>query len=286
MKTSINIGIVGLGIVGEACKFGFEKNGHRVYGFDTDPEKGCADADSWVSMRDNADIIYVCVPTPSRDDGSCETAIVHETILNLVSEGYNGIIAIKSTVNPGTTELIRGMHCRKTGREDFQGEIIFVPEFLRERCAITDFTELNRVLVVGCHSSYAYELVIKCHGDFPMECMQVTPTQAELIKYYNNCFGAVRVTLANEFYELCDSFGEEYTPVKRGMLKAGNLPDQYFDVNDNCRGWSSICWNKDLPAILDTAKFRNVDMPIVKKTVKANKKYRATPFKDTRESYE
>jgi|SaaInlV_100m_DNA_2_1039680.scaffolds.fasta_scaffold00699_2 UDPglucose 6-dehydrogenase len=266
----MRIGIIGLGVVGDACKFGFEKNGHVVQPYD--PAKGHND----LSSLEDTEIVYICVPTPMNDDGSCDISIVEQAVQNLCDISYCGVVSIKSTVPPGTTKNFDCPMFR---------EIIFVPEFLRERCAIIDFVELNRLLVVGCKNDDVYELVKDCHGDFPHESIKVTPTQAELIKYCHNCFGALRVTVANEFYELCTSLGEEYVPVKRGLLKSGSLPDQYFDVNSNVRGWSSICWNKDLPALLSLADSLNVDMPIMKQTLEANHLYKSTPFKGTRENY-
>jgi UDPglucose 6-dehydrogenase len=270
----MKIGIIGSeGVVGSACKFGFEKQGHTVVCHDKKLETS-------LSSLFNCPIVYICVPTPKSDDGSCDTSIVETVVTELKEGAYGGVVVLKSTVSPGTTETLGGF---------FSGwgfsELCFCPEFLRERSAVTDFVELNNVLIIGANNKKSQKLIKRCHGDLPKSTICCTPTQAELIKYYHNCFGALRVSFANEFYELCKSMDEDYVPVKRGLLKANNLPDQYFDVNDNVRGWSSICWNKDLPAILSLAKEQGIDMPMVEATVESNKKYKSTPFKDTRESY-
>ena len=270
----MKIGIVGLGIVGEACKFGFEKQGHTVLVHDKKLKT------SIISLLD-CPIIYICVPTPKNEDGSCDTSIVKDVLEDLIGISFMGCVVIKSTVPPGTcNKIISDINYY------IFSELCFCPEFLRERCAITDFVELNNVLIIGAYKKKSQKLIKECHGDLTKKTICCTPTQAELIKYYNNCFGALRVSFANEFYELCKSLGEDYVPVKRGLLKANNLPDQYFDVNENVRGWSSICWNKDLPAILNLAKEQGVDMPMVQATVDSNAKYKKTPFKDTRETYE
>lgn len=270
----MKIGIIGLGIVGEACKFGFEKQGHTVVVHDKKLKTS-------LSPLLDCPIVYICVPTPSNTDGSCDVSIVESVLNDLKKFDYDGVVVVKSTVPPGTCAEWRASY------DHFSfSELCFCPEFLRERSAVTDFVELNNVLVVGADRKKSQRLITECHGDLPKSVICCTPTQAELIKYYNNCFGALRVSFANEFYELCKSMDEDYVPVKRGLLKANNIPDQYFDVNDNVRGWSSICWNKDLPAVLSLAKEQGVDMPMVQATVESNKKYKSTPFKDTRESYE
>ena len=121
----MKIGIIGLGVIGSACKYGFEKLGHSVKVHDTK-------LDSKIIDILNTDICYVCVPTPSNSDGSCDISIVNNVVKELKDYNYRGVVAIKSTVKPTTTEKLK----EETGLE-----ICFVPEFLRERCAISDFIE-------------------------------------------------------------------------------------------------------------------------------------------------
>ena len=78
---------------------------------------------------------------------------------------------------PGTTDYL----AEKTGLK-----ICFVPEFLRERCAISDFIDNHDLCVIGCHSQKTYDLIKSVHGSLPDEFVRCTPTEAELIKYFNN----------------------------------------------------------------------------------------------------
>ena len=168
----MKIGIIGIGIIGGACKYGFEKLGHNVI---------CHDIILNTSIQDVLDtqITYVCVPTPSNEDGSCDTSIVESVVHELNKLGYSGIVAIKSTVKPTTTEML----IKETGME-----ICFVPEFLRERCSISDFTENHDLLAIGTNSQTAYEMIKKCHGSYPKNHSHLTPTEAELLKYYSKCY--------------------------------------------------------------------------------------------------
>ena len=72
----MKIGIIGLGVIGSACKYGFEKLGHNVIGHDIRLETKIEDVL-------DADICYVCVPTPSREDGSCDVSIVEKVVNEL-----------------------------------------------------------------------------------------------------------------------------------------------------------------------------------------------------------
>jgi UDPglucose 6-dehydrogenase len=263
----MKIGIVGCGIVGGACKFGFQKLGHQVIVHDIKMK-------TKISIVIPCDIIYICVPTPMKDDGSCCTSFVESVVNDLDNLNYNGIVVIKSTVPPGTTE--------KLYRDNFK-DLAFVPEFLRERCAISDFVEHQKLLAVGTYNKSTYDAVLECHGHFPHYKIQLTPTQAEILKYYHNTFNALRVVFANEFYEISNFFNEDYGPIKNALLKTSNLPDIYLDVNQNMRGYSSICWNKDIPALIALCKNKNINIPLINMIPIANNNYIKTPFSGTRE---
>jgi len=134
----MKIGIVGLGVVGTACKNGFEKLGHKVYGHDIK---------LYTSINDvlDTEVCYICVPTPSNEDGSCDISIVEDIVSQLNNLDYNGIVAIKSTVEPGTN---------KTFRDKYKNiRLYFVPEFLRERCA-TDFSNSYKALRITFANSF------------------------------------------------------------------------------------------------------------------------------------
>ena len=92
----MHLGIIGLGLVGSAIRYGFEKLGHEVSLHDIKYD---------TSIRDvvSSELCFVCVPTPSLDSGQCNTEVVESVIDQLSDIGYGGLIAIKSTVEPGTT---------------------------------------------------------------------------------------------------------------------------------------------------------------------------------------
>ena len=154
----MNIGVVGVGVVGGACKFGFELLGHNVLVHDIALETTIDDVL-------DTEAVFICVPTPRADDGSCDVSIVEQVIADLKTRDYKGILAIKSTVVPGTTERLR----EETGLN-----VCFVPEFLRERCAITDFTENHDVCIIGCEDDMTYKILKDCHGSFPEKFVRLS----------------------------------------------------------------------------------------------------------------
>ena len=262
----MKIGVIGLGVIGEACQYGFEKLGHEVLVHDIRFE---------TTIRDvmDAEIVYVCVPTPQNEDGSCDTSIVESVIRDLKKEGYNGTVAIKSTVVPGTTEKLR----EETGME-----ICFVPEFLRERCSISDFTENHDLLAVGTESTDVYDTVVKCHGHYPQSYSKISPTEAEILKYYSNVINALKIVFANEMYEVCKSVGADYSAVKNTFIKRGTTHDMYLDVNENFRGYGGMCLPKDTSAMAAFVESKGLDLGLFQTIEDENKKFKRTVFKGMR----
>jgi len=258
----MKIGIIGVGIIGGACKYGFEKLGHKVI---------CHDIALDTNIEDVLDtqITYICVPTPSDEDGSCNTSIVESVVHELHTLGYSGIVAIKSTVKPTTTEKL----IKETGME-----ICFVPEFLRERCSISDFTENHDLLAIGSHSQTTYEMVKLCHGSYPKSHSHLTPTEAELLKYYSNVINALKVVFANEMYEICKTVGADYTKVKETFIKRGTTKDLYLDVNDNFRGYAGMCLPKDTKALDSFVKELGLDLKLFETMESENNKFKKTVF--------
>lgn len=258
----MKIGIIGLGIIGSACKFGFEKLGHKVLVHDVIMKTKLEDLI-------NCEIIYICVPTPSNEDGSCNTSIVEQVVLDINKLSYSGVVAIKSTVKPTTTQNLI---------EQTDLKICFVPEFLRERCAITDFTENHDLLAIGTESEDVFNLVKKCHGIYPKNIVQLKPTEAELLKYYSNVYNAIKITFANEIYEICQKLNVNYNDIKNAFIKRGTTKDIYLDVNENFRGYAGMCLPKDTKALNSLVRELGLDLDLFYIIDKENDKFIKTVF--------
>ncbi len=263
----MKIGIVGLGIIGSAAKYGFEKLGHNVLVHDTKLNTSLSDLLF-------CEIIYVCVPTPANEDGSCNTEIVERVVDDLINLNFTNIIAIKSTVEPGTTQKL----IEKYSSEN----ICFVPEFLRERCAVSDFTENHDLLAIGSSNNSVQEKILSSHGNYPKSHKFLKPTEAELLKYYSNIFNALRIIFANEMYEICNSLGVDYSEIKKAYVLR-NTKDMYLDVNENFRGYGGVCLPKDTKAIAALCKKLNLDLKLFETIDIENSKFKTTVFDNMRE---
>ena len=262
----MEIGIIGLGIIGSACKFGFEKLGHKVLGHDII-------LNTKINDLLGCEVIYICVPTPSNEDGSCNTSIVEEVVLELNKLNYKGVVAIKSTVKPTTTLKLQNTTTL---------EICFVPEFLRERSALVDFIENHDLLAIGTKNKEVFNLIKEFHGHYPQNISQLDPTEAEILKYYSNVLNALKVTFANEMYEICEKLNVNYTKIKNAFVKRGTTKDVYLDVSDNFRGYAGMCLPKDTKALAALVKELDLDLDLFRVIDEENDKFKPTVFEGMR----
>jgi UDPglucose 6-dehydrogenase len=264
----MKIGIVGLGIVGSAVKYGLERLGHQISSYDI------KNGGTLEEVLD-AEIVYLCLPTPQSDSGHCDISIIENVVDQLVNKhNYRGIIAVKSTVAPGTTESLRTRFPDAT--------LCHVPEFLRERAAFVDFTDNHDVCVIGTESGDVFEMVKESHGHYPKQFIKMSPTEAEISKYFNNVYNATLITFANAFYEVCKRSGANYSVVKDAMVQRDHIFDKYLDCNENLRGFGGMCLPKDTSAIAAFARDHDLSMKLFETIVDDNNKYERTVFEGMR----
>lgn len=254
----MQIGIIGMGNVGSALHHGFEKLGHELSVHD---KKLATSIDAVLG----AEIAYVCVDTPCTADGACNTDSVHQVADELAAHDFEGIVALKSTVTPGTTAALQRKHAPV--------RFAHVPEFLRERVAYSDFTDNHDVCIIGTDSADDYRRIKASHGKLPKKFRHLSPTEAELAKYFGNVYNAMLVTFANNFYEICGKFGADYTAIKESMVQRRHIHDKYLDCNRNLRGFGGACLPKDTRALATLCKDLGVDIEMFDAIMADNAKY-------------
>ncbi len=261
----MKIGIVGLGVVGEAVHHGLSRIGHEVIGHDTKLEG------SSIERVLDTEVCFICVPTKTDDEGICDTSVVEGVVKELADLGYRGVTTIKSTVTPGLTDRLAARHPNL--------RLSFCPEFLRERAAFTDFFENQDVCAIGAYTDEDYAIIEAAHGSIPRSFSRITPLEAEFVKYFSNVFNAMRVIFANEFYEVCKAAGADYAKVKDTVVKRDNIPDAYLDCNENFRGFGGVCLPKDTKAFATYAKQLGLgNLKLFETIVSENENFKTTVF--------
>lgn len=143
-------------------------------------------------------IYFVCVPTPMKKDGSCDTSIVEGVLWELADFPGDRIAVVKSTVPPGSTVAWNAMF------NPLGLRVVFCPEFLTEANALDDMRNQDRIILGGPMGAVErVEQVMS--AAFPgVPVHKTTSTNAEMVKYVGNCYLALKVSYANEVYQVVE----------------------------------------------------------------------------------
>jgi UDPglucose 6-dehydrogenase len=238
------IGIVGQGFVGNAVYQKFKKY-YDVLTNDLDKSKSTSTLETLVS---SCDVIFLCLPTPMKKNGKCDVSIVENVLqeIDLLTDNYETkkTIVIKSTIVPGTTNKWNDVY------ESL--DIVFNPEFLTERNAVKDYDNQSRIILGGPRPATT-ELKQIFSKVFPKATIIKTDsTHAEMVKYLTNNFLSVKVSFANEIYQLCDKLNIDYDKVVEYATYDERLGKSHWGVpgHDGDFGFGGHCFPKDLAAIL------------------------------------
>lgn len=238
----MKISIIGLGFVGSAMFESFKKNGVVLSGYDK--YKNLGSFDECI----NSDIIFLALPTPYNEKNSeYDKSAIFETLSRL-STSFQGIIVIKSTVEPETTKDL--------SKKFPQLKLAHNPEFLTQRTAFEDFHNQTHI-VLGMGPNCAFEDQNKLKEFYSTfypnaEISVCTSDESESMKIFANCFYSVKIQFFNELYLLCNTMGCSYDVVKELMLKNKWINPMHTDVPgpDGELSYGGACFPKDTNALL------------------------------------
>ena len=284
----MQIGIVGQGYVGTALKEGMSQH-YNVETFDINPN--LRTKNSVKDLIKSVSMTFVCVPTPMKKDGSCDTSIV-ESVVKDIDEAQQWcldsmlnhsiqpvekrtIIIIKSTIPPGTTNRLNKKYKNV--------QIVFNPEFLTEANFIEDFKNQDRIIIGGPRpaSTKVRQLFYKA---FPKAHIIKTGSMtAEMVKYMTNTFLATKVSFANEMKMICDELNIDYDKVVEYSTYDERLGKSHWAVPgpDGKLGFGGSCFPKDINALIALSKDMRLYLHTLQSVWKTNLKVR--PEKDWEE---
>ena len=293
----MKIGIIGLGYVGLITGVGFASLGNRVFGIDVDEKKveKINKGESPIYEKDlecklkeikekftattkieelrDCEIIFICVGTPSKEDGSIDLKYIKQAAedLSKILDSCK-VIVVKSTVIPGTTESLIPIlenEKKKVGR-DFG--LAMNPEFLREGSALKDFFEPDRI-VVGSYDEKTKEILEELYKDFNCPKIFTNIKTAEMIKYASNAFLATKISFINEIGNICKKFGIDVYDVAEGMGYDKRIGREFLNAGI---GFGGSCFPKDVKALINIAKEVGEEPKLLEEVIKLNEKQ---PFK-------
>ncbi len=296
----MNVSIFGMGYVGCVSLACLAQNGHYVIGVDVIPSKidlinqgkptiiekdiDILIAENWKNKRISAtlnfkeavldtDVSIICVGTPSNSHGHLNLNAIYETAkqigLALKEKDSFHVVTIRSTVIPGTNKKVGEIieqHSGKKRNEAFA--VVSNPEFLREGSAVKDYYN-PPVTVIGTDNPKASQILAEMYNGIEAPIEETNIEIAELIKYVNNSFHALKVSFANEVGNICKNMGID----SHKLMKLFCMDDQlnlspYYLRPGFAFGGS--CLPKDLTAFKTLAHDFYLDSPVLNSIMDSN----------------
>lgn len=294
----MRISIIGTGYVGTVTGACFAHLGNDVTCVDVDPkrvemlnsgvppiyEEGLEDLlkqHSGKNLRatlsyDDAiagsDISFICVPTPSDDNGKIDLKFIREACKSigerLKNKSSYHVVVVKSTVVPETTlkvatPVLEQYSGKKAGIDFGVG---MNPEFLREGKAVYDFQNPDRI-VVGADDPKAGEIIKQLYSGYTCPILTVDTKTAEMIKYVSNSFLATKISFSNEVGNICKRLGIDTYQVMKGVGLDARIGPLFLNSG---LGFGGSCFPKDVKALIGKADEMNYEPILLKTVLKVN----------------
>ncbi len=261
----MKLGFVGMGFVGGTAYKVFSKHFDCV-GYDKFKQEF---KDNLDSLKD-CEVIFLALPTPMKTTGEIDLEIIKSSLLDLSKLEFKQkpLIILRSTIVPGSTESFS---------EEFKMfNFGFNPEFLREKHALEDFQNLNRV-VIGVKNHEDFLLIKSIYDKFLKDSkyFETDIKTAEMVKYAANCTLTSQIMIANELNSICDKAGINYDKV----LEVISLDDRIgknmsVPGHDGLKGFGGKCFPKDLNALISFSEKKGYSPELFKQVWKSNLKIR------------
>lgn len=218
-----------------------------------------------------SDLIFICVGTPPASDGAVDLSLIDSASRSIGealkgSEGYH-VVAVKSTVPPGTTQnLVRSAVMKGCGKDTDDIGFVMNPEFLREGLAINDFMKPDRI-VIGSSSERAGDLVESVYSKLNAPVIRTTLAAAEMIKYASNAFLATKISFSNEIGNICKKLGIDVYDVMAGVGMDHRISPHFLNAGV---GFGGSCFPKDVSALIRFAEMIGEEPILLRSVLEIN----------------
>ena len=293
MKDAITV--IGGGYVGLITSACFARLGHKVFCLEIDHSRAEALQDDRLPIKEpglaeiwergrasgllkvtrsyreamkQSGFVFLAVGTPAKANGSVDLRQVISAVRSAATNanGESPVIVLKSTVPPGTAELVADVWSEYRPDDDLR--VVSNSEFLREGQAVFDFMRPARI-VVGADERETAELVGAIYAKLRRPVIYTSTRAAEMIKYASNAFLCTKVSFINELAALCEEIGVDVVDVSEALGMDPRIGSSYLDAG---LGWGGSCLPKDIGGLIWFASRMGVHTPILSAAVKINKR--------------
>lgn len=297
----MHILIVGTGYVGLVSGACFSEMGHTVICLDIDAEKikkleqgiipiyepGLEEmvkrnlkeqrlffSTDYAESVPQAEACFIAVPTPSREDGSCDTSFVEAAAVSIAKSMQKYMVIVnKSTVPVGTASFVRRVieNEQKKRGIAIPFDVVSNPEFLKEGAAIQDCLKPDRI-IIGADSQKALEIMKEIYSAFTVSherMITMDVLSAEMTKYAANAMLATRISFMNEIAEICKKVGANVNEVRKGIGSDSRIGYSFLYPGI---GYGGSCFPKDTRALISKGKENGVEMRILQAVDEVNER--------------
>lgn len=285
----MNIVIIGVGYVGLVTGLGLAKLNHTIQFLDIDfqkidrlknkispfyePElenylndieiisKSSFESEYNEINWDDADIVMICVQTPSSINNEVDTSYlvrVFESIAEFVDK--KTVVCIKSTIHPEAINPI--INSSKFSND----QIAFNPEFLREGSAFQDFFNPDRI-VIGANKETTAKKIALLYKDIDSKIISTDPISSQLIKYLSNAYLPLRLSFVNEASQIINKLGGNLNETLDGIGLDTRIGKQYFRPSP---GWGGSCFPKDVAELNSIVSSQDLNTPLISNIIESN----------------
>lgn len=271
MNNLKTIGIVGPGYVGQGVYRLFKDQVQAMYS-----PSGNSVNEEFKNGRDTkeainkCDMVVICAPTPMKEDKTCDISKVDEAASWITVD----TVLIKSTVKPGTTEMLN---------KKYGDRFAFSPEYMGEGNYFTPPWKYPDPKDMASHTFQIFggprpvtnrivDIFQRRMGPHVFMA-QTDSTTAEVVKYMENSWGGMKVTFANEWYEIAKVHGVDYREVRELWALDSRVEKMHTAVFPDKRGFAGKCFPKDLNAIVKSTEEKGYEPKIMKQVLASNDEF-------------
>lgn len=304
----MKITVVGTGYVGLVTGVSLSEIGHTVTCIDIDEKKieklkqgispiyepGLSDlmkknisedrlffTTSHLQGYKDADVIYIAVGTPEKEDGSANLGFIEGVAISIAENiKRDTIVVTKSTVPVGTNRKIRQI-IKSNLINKVKVDIVSNPEFLKEGSAIHDSFNGDRI-VIGSENKSVAKVIEKINEPFNIPVFHTTIESAEMIKYASNAFLATKISFINEISNICERVNADVEEVAAGMGLDSRIGPQFLKAGI---GYGGSCFPKDTKALVQIAGNVHYDFELLKGVINVNKKQQTLVLEKLKQVY-
>lgn len=228
-----------------------------------------------------ADLVFIGVGTPEREDGSANLDYVFEVCSQIADNiEKDCIVVVKSTVPIGTNDRVEEF-LRENVKNDVHIEVASNPEFLSQGTAVNDTLHASRI-VIGVESKGAEKILREVYERYNQPIVVTNRRSAEMIKYASNDFLALKISFINEIANFCEIVGADIEDVAKGMSFDPRIGDKFLKAGI---GYGGSCFPKDTKALHWLANDNGYELKTIKATIEVNQNQKYKLFREAKKRF-